>query len=148
MSNNKQQEETNYEEFKKAWGALASFLTDYEHLKGLHGLTQKTIAEKAQTSQSAISRMQSMKGGGPTYNDLQRLSNAVGGDLFITPLADVTITLPYDLQDKARQIASDRGVSVQEFLKDLIRTSMDSSTGKTSTYTSNICFPSFNTQHK
>jgi transcriptional regulator with XRE-family HTH domain len=112
--------EPGFAEFEKTWGALASFLTDYEHLKGLNKLTQAEIAKKCATTQSAISRLERMKGK-PTYELLRRLSDAVGGELFITPLADVTITLPYDLHEKAREIAKEEGESVKDLLGKILR---------------------------
>jgi transcriptional regulator with XRE-family HTH domain len=114
-----------YREFKKTWGALASFLTDYEHLKGLNNLTQEDIAKKSGTTQSAISRLECMKGK-PTYELLRRLSDAVGGSLFITPLAEFTITLPYDLHDTALSRSKEEGLSIPELLEDLLRNDLES----------------------
>jgi len=100
--------------FEATWGALASFLTDYEHLKGLKNLTQSDVAALAGTTQSAISRLERMKGK-PTYELLRRLSDAVGGDFYLTPMAEMTITVPYDLQDAVRKSSEQKGVAVKDY---------------------------------
>ena len=108
------------QKFEKEWGALSSFLVDYEYLKEKNNLTQKDIAQACGTTQSAISRLERMRGK-PAYTLLNRLSEAVGGKLYISPVADVSVTLPLDLQDKARQIAEKKGVSTQDLLHTLLR---------------------------
>jgi len=118
-------EDSEYIDFEKTWGALAEYLTDYEHLKGLNALTQSDVARSASTTQSAISRLVRMKGK-PTYELLRRLSLAVGGELFITPLADVTVTLPYDLHEKAHRRAGEEGLSIKELMIDILRDSIES----------------------
>lgn len=108
------------QKFEKEWGALSSFLVDYEYLKEKNNLTQKDIAQACGTTQSAISRLERMRGK-PAYTLLNRISKAVGGKLYISPVADVSVTLPLDLQDKARQIAEKKGVSTQDLLHTLLR---------------------------
>jgi transcriptional regulator with XRE-family HTH domain len=107
-------------QYEQTWGALASFIIDYEHLKGLNKLTQSEIAQACGTTQSAISRLERMRGK-PTYELLRKLSNAVGGELLITPLSDVTITLPYDLHDRVRTVAEAKGMNVQDFMRTTLR---------------------------
>lgn len=53
--------------FVKMYEALSSFLTDFDFLKDSKGLTQKDVADKMETTQSAISRIASMKTN-PSYN--------------------------------------------------------------------------------
>lgn len=101
--------------FEREWGPLANFLTDYNHLKALHGLTQEEIAKRIHTTQSAISRLNRMKGK-PSYTLLQKISEAVNGKLYITPYAEMTATLPYDLHERARIIADAFGMSVEELM--------------------------------
>lgn len=113
-----------YQKFKTTWGALSSFLIDYEHLKGLNNLTQAEIAQKAGTTQSAISRLECMKGK-PTYELLRRLSLAVGGELLVTPLAKYTVTLPYDLHEIAEEKGKKAGVTTQIFLESVLRSSLE-----------------------
>jgi transcriptional regulator with XRE-family HTH domain len=110
--------------FEATWGALASFLTDYEHLKGLNELTQGEVARRAGTVQSAISRLERMRGK-PTYALLRRLSEAVNGELYLTPMADVTVTLPYDLQDKARELAENRSTTVKDLMQQVLRDAIE-----------------------
>ncbi len=111
-------------EYQKTWGALSSFLNDYEHLKGLRHLTQKDIAAACGTTQSAISRLERLRGK-PTYELLRRLSEAVGGSLFVSPMADTTVTLPYDLRDRARSLAKKKSVRVDELMHALLREAID-----------------------
>lgn len=113
-----------FAEFERTWEVVASFLTDYEHLKGMCGSTQRDIAKSSKTSQSAISRLERMKGK-PTVDLLRRLSESVGGKLFLTPLSDVTVTLPYDLHDKAREQATLNGLDVPSFLSQILRNEID-----------------------
>lgn len=103
---------------------LAKFLTDYETLKGWNNLTQADVATHAGTTQSAISRLERMKGK-PAYDLLGRVSRAVQGSLYITPMGDVTVTLPYDLQEKAREEASREGLTVQEWMKSVLRDKLE-----------------------
>lgn len=112
--------DVNYAEFERIWGSLSSFLVDYEHLKGLKKLTQAEIAKDCGTTQSAISRFERMRGK-PTYELLRKLSNAVGGELFVTPLADVTVTLPYDLHETVRSVAASKNVSIQDYMNKVLR---------------------------
>ena len=106
--------------FEQDRGPLASFLNDYEHLKAEKGLTQKDIASICGTTQSAISRLERMRGK-PAYELLKKLSVAVGGELYLSPMADVSVTLPVDLQETARHIAEKRGMKTKDLLQGLLR---------------------------
>lgn len=110
----------NLKAFEQDWGPLAIFLNEYEHLKAVKNLTQKDIAKACCTTQSAISRLERMRGK-PAYELLKRLSAAVGGELYLSPLADVSLTLPVDLQETARLIATKRGMKTQDFLQNVLR---------------------------
>jgi len=118
------EEDNRLSKFKNTWGPLASFITDYEHLKGLTGLTQKQIAENAKTTQSAISRLVRLKGK-PTYDLLRRVSEAAGGKLKISPMGEYCITLDYDLKEKAKNIAINEDISVNELLSNILRSEIN-----------------------
>ena len=105
--------------------ALASFVNDLEFLKDTNNLTQKDIAKLTGTTQSAISRIESFKTN-PSYKVLQNLSKAVGGTLLVTPMGDMTVTVPYDLQEKVKAVAQSGEKSVKDFLLDTIRNTVDS----------------------
>ena len=105
--------------------SLASFLSDYESLKNLKCFTQKDIAKKMGTTQSAISRIESLKTN-PSYEVLRKLSDVVGGKLLITPMADMTVTVPLDLQKKVLRISENKDMSTSDLLKSLIRDSINS----------------------
>ena len=109
-----------YAEYKKRFGPLGEFITDYEFAKGIQKLSQAEIAQRAGTTQSAISRFEAMKHP-PTYDLLVRISQALGETLFLSPFGSLSITLPYDLHEKARRMAAARGMSVQDLLYDYIR---------------------------
>lgn len=104
--------------------ALANFLTDYEMLKGWQKLKQDEVAKNAGTTQSAISRLERMKGK-PAYDLLQRVSKAVNGSLFLTPMGDVTVTLPYDLQERARKVAAAQDMTVRDWMNSVLRENID-----------------------
>ena len=124
MENDLLSEDYDYAKFHQLWEPLSKFITDYEHLKGLNDLTQNEIAVRAKTTQSAISRLIRMKGK-PTYTLLNKVSNAVGGKLFVTPLAEMTVTLPYDLHAQAIQLAEAQNMSVTELMVSLLRESFN-----------------------
>lgn len=113
-------DESIYEKYKQLFFPLANFITDYEFSKGIQKLSQAEIAQRAGTTQSAISRFEAMKHP-PTYDLLVRISQALGETLFLSPFGSLSITLPYDLHEKARHIASTRGLSVQDLLLDYIQ---------------------------
>lgn len=105
--------------------ALASFVNDFEFLKDMNKLTQKDIAKLTGTTQSAVSRIESFKTN-PSYKVLQNLSKAVGGSLLLTPMGGMTVTVPYDLQNKVKAVAETAEKSVKNFLLDTIRDAVDS----------------------
>lgn len=105
---------------------LANFLTDYEYLKQVSGLTQKEIAERSATSQSAVSRLENMRGL-PAYDLLVRISKAVGGELIVSPMGKYTFTIPYDIQERVRKIAENEGIPLLVWLNREIRRGLGSS---------------------
>ena len=132
-------DDVEFQEYTKKWGALSNFILDFEHLKGIKNLTQKDIAQKMGTTQSAISRVVRMKGK-PSYDILRKMSLAVGGELFITPMSEQSLTLPYDLHEKVNTIAKLNNETANEFLLGLIRKELDNTTlwgGINSTFNNN-----------
>lgn len=115
-----EKEDKKLESFVKTYEALSSFLTDFDFLKDTLGLTQKDIADKMGTTQSAISRIASLKTN-PSYKQLQKMAEAVGGELLITPMKDMTVQVPYDLQETVRKLAKREGKSTNEYLDELLR---------------------------
>ncbi|MBP3365895.1 MAG: helix-turn-helix transcriptional regulator [Treponema sp.] len=111
--------------FVKTYEALSSFLTDYEFLKDSKGLTQKDIACAMGTTQSAVSRIESLKTN-PSYKQLLKMTSAVGGDFFITPMGSMTVLVPYDLQGKVKEIATKTKTKENEYLLKLIRNGIES----------------------
>lgn len=111
--------------FVKTYEALSAFLTDFDYLKDSLGMTQKDVAEKMGTTQSAISRIASLKTN-PSYKQLQKMAEAVGGDLFITPMKDMTVQVPYDLQDTVRKLADGEKKSTNDYLDEVIRDAVES----------------------
>ena len=117
---NLEEEDKSLKDYVSKYSALASFVTDLCMLKGHNRLTQKDIASKAGTTQSAVSRIESLKAN-PSYNVLRKLSNAAGGRLLITPMADMTVTLPLDMQEKVAALAAAENKSPAEFMLDIIK---------------------------
>ena len=110
--------------FVKLYEALSSFLTDFDFLKDTLGLTQKDIADKMGTTQSAISRIASLKTN-PSYKQLLKMAEAVGGDLFITPMKDMTVQVPYDLQETVRKLATSEKKSTSDYLEGVLRNAIE-----------------------
>lgn len=98
--------------FVKMYDALSSFLTDFDFLKD--------AADKTGTTQSVISRITSMKTN-PSYKQLQKMAEAVGGELLITPMKDMTVQVPYDLQNTVRDLAKEESKTTNEYLDEVIR---------------------------
>jgi len=113
-------EDSRYAAYEERFGALAEFVTDYEFAKESQKLTQAEVAQRAATTQSAISRFEAMKHP-PTYDLLVRVSKALGDHLFLSPFGSLSVSLPYDLHDKARQIAEKRGQTVKDLMQDYLR---------------------------
>jgi len=108
------------EDFVKLNKALASFMNDFCLLKEKNKLSQKEIAAYTGTTQSAISRIETFNTN-PSYKVLSKLSEAVGGNLYLTPMGDMSITVPFGMQDKIKAIADSKGISVKTLLLQLIK---------------------------
>lgn len=111
-------------EYVEKNAALASFLNDIDILKQRKHLTQKDIAKKMGTTQSSVSRIESLKTN-PSYSVLVSMSKAVGGSLLLTPMADMTVTVPLDLQEKVACLAARENKSPYNFLLDVVRREVD-----------------------
>lgn len=110
--------------FVKMYEALSAFLADYEFLKDSKDLTQKDIAEKMGTTQSAISRIESLKTN-PSYKQLLKMAEAVGGELLVTPMKDMTVRVPYDLQETVRKLAEGEDKTTNEYLDRVVRDAIE-----------------------
>ena len=110
--------------YVKMYEALSSFLADFDFLKDSLGLTQQDVAEKMGTTQSAISRIASLKTN-PSYKQLLKMAEAVGGDLLVTPMKDMTVQVPYDLQESVRKMAADEGKSTSAYLEGILRNAIE-----------------------
>ncbi len=118
-------------EFEETWGALSQFILDFEFLKDIQNLTQDDIARTMGTKQSAISRVLRMKGK-PSYDILRKMSTAVNGSLFISPMDEYSFTVPYELQDRIKQEAIQRGTTVKMLLKEYLYRILDNEMPRTS----------------
>ncbi len=119
-----EKEDGGLESFVKTYEALASFLTDFDFLKESMGLTQKDVADKMGTTQSAISRIESLKTN-PSYKQLQKMSEAVGGCLVVSPMKNMTVQVPYDLHEIVQKMAASENKTTNEFLNRLIRNAIE-----------------------
>ena len=106
--------------YVKMYEALSAFLTDFDFLKDSLGLTQQDVAEKMGTTQSAISRIASLKTN-PSYKQLQKMAEAVGGELLVTPMKNMTVQVPYDLQETVRKLATSEKKSTNDYLESVLR---------------------------
>jgi transcriptional regulator with XRE-family HTH domain len=114
------QEDADYATYAKRFMPLAEFMAEYEHQKGLQNLTQAEIARRLGTTQSAVSRFESMKHP-PSYDLLRRVAQTLGDRLSISPLAGYTFTVPADLRETADKVAKNRGVSAVQLMAGLFR---------------------------
>ena len=96
--------------YVEMYEALSSFLTDFDFLKDSLGLTQQDVAEKMGTTQSAISRIASLKTN-PSYKQLLKMAEAV--------------QVPYDLQESVRKMAADEGKSTSDYLEGVLRNAIE-----------------------
>ena len=111
--------------FVKKYEALSSFLTDFNFLTDSLGLTKKDVADKMGTTQRVISRIGSLKTN-PSYKQLLKMAEAVGGELLITPMKDMTIQIPYDLQEIVRKLAAGKKKSTNDYLNEVTRNIIES----------------------
>jgi transcriptional regulator with XRE-family HTH domain len=119
-----EKEDESLSSYVKMYEALSLFLTDFDFLKDSLGLTQQDVAEKMGTTQSAISRIASLKTN-PSYKQLMKMSEAVGGDLLVTPMKDVTVQVPYDLQESVRKMAAASHKTTNEYLEGVLRNAIE-----------------------
>ena len=110
--------------YVKMYEALSAFLTDFDFLKDSLGLTQQDVAEKMGTTQSAISRIASLKTN-PSYKQLQKMAEAVGGDILVTPMKSMTVQVPYDLQESVRKLAASENKSTSDYLEGVLRNAIE-----------------------
>jgi len=113
-------DDSRFQDLYESWTALSKFLLAFEQLKVTNNLTQKEIAQKMGTTQSAISRVMRMKGK-PSYQVLQKMSKAVGGDLYISPMGDYSFTIPLNMQPRIKEIAEGKGVNIKELVNTYIK---------------------------
>ena len=99
--------------YVKMYEALSSFLMDFDFLKDSLGLTQQDVAEKMGTTQSAISRIASLKTN-PSYKQL-----------LVTPMKDMTAQVPYDLQESVRKMAAAAHKTTNEYLESILRNAIE-----------------------
>ena len=117
-------EDDKLDSYVKMYEALSAFLTDFDFLKDSLGLTQQEVAEKMETTQSAISRIASLKTN-PSYKQLHKMAEAVGGDLLVTPMKSMTVQVPYDLQEMVRKIAASEGKTTNDYLVGVLRNALE-----------------------
>lgn len=110
--------------YAKMYEALSAFLTDFDFLKDSLGLTQQDVAEKMDTTQSAISRIASLKTN-PSYKQLQKMAEAVGGELLVTPMKSMTVQVPYDMQESVRKLAASENKSTSDYLEGVLRNAIE-----------------------
>ena len=110
--------------YVKMYEALSAFLTDFDFLKDSLGLTQQDVAEKMGTTQSAVSRIASLKTN-PSYKQLQKMAEAVGGELLVTPMKSMTVQVPYDLQETVRKMAAGENKSTNDYLEGVLRNAIE-----------------------
>ena len=117
-------EDGKLDSYVKMYEALSAFLMDFDFLKDSLGLTHQDVAEKMGTTQSAISRIASLKTN-PSYKQLKKMAEAVGGELLVTPMKSMTVQVPYDLQESVRKIAASEGKTTNDYLVGVLRNALE-----------------------
>lgn len=119
-----EKEDENLTLFSQKYTPLASFLADYDFLKDKNHLSQKDIAVKMGTTQSAVSRIERMKTN-PTYLQLKKMAEAVGGEIFLSPLSEYSLTLSVDLQKIVKSLAEKKNMTVKQYLENCVRSAIN-----------------------
>lgn len=109
-----------FKTFTKTYKALVSFVNDFVLLSEQKEISQKEISEKSGITQRKISKMETGKTN-PTYKELNKLSEAAGGELYITPMGDMTITVPFGMQQKVQELADKKETDVKSLLLSMIQ---------------------------
>jgi hypothetical protein len=68
----------------------------------------------------------------PSYKQLLKMAETVGGDLFVTPMKNMTVLVPYDLQESVRKMSADAGKTTNEYLESVLRNAIDDARAKKS----------------
>ena len=68
----------------------------------------------------------------PSYKQLLKMAEAVGGDLLVTPMKNMTVLVPYDLQESVRKMSADAGKTTNEYLESVLRNAIDDARAKKS----------------
>jgi hypothetical protein len=68
----------------------------------------------------------------PSYKQLLKMAEAVGDDLFVTPMKNMTVLVPYDLQESVRKMSADAGKTTNEYLESVLRNAIDDARAKKS----------------
>ena len=118
-------EDKSLNEFSKRYSELALFLADYDFLKDKKCLSQKEIARRMGTTQSAVSRIERFKTN-PSYLQLKKMAEAVGGELFLSPMGEYSMTLPADLREPVRSAARKKNMPVRTYLENCVRNALQS----------------------
>ncbi|WP_052913129.1 helix-turn-helix domain-containing protein [Marinitoga sp. 1155] len=83
------------------------------------GVSQKELAEKIGTKQTAISRLENASSN-PSLKFLLKITKALGGEMKITPHGKYTYTIPENYRETFEKIAKSEGKTIQEKIDALI----------------------------
>jgi len=83
------------------------------------GLNQEKLANKMGTKQPVISRFEN-SGRKPSYEFMERLAKALGGNLYITIHGDYTLTASKEYRKKLDLLSKETGKSPQELMMNFL----------------------------
>lgn len=102
------------------WDMLNSFILEVQLLRHEKGITQKQLADRMQTKQTAISRFENM-GRAPNYDFIVRLADSLGCNPKLYVDGDYAVQVPEHLRASVMKIAEKNHISVESYLTEIIQ---------------------------
>jgi len=109
------------EEFEKnpERDPLDDFIVEVINERLDRNLSQEDVAQKMNTKQSAISRFENL-GRKPSYEFMEKIANALGGNLYLTIHGDYTLTVPKEYREQLDLLSKQRNQNPKEILMELL----------------------------
>lgn len=102
------------------WYPLSNLILETILLRGKLGISQRKLAEKMNTKQSAICRFENLNQE-PSYKFLMKLSIALGRKIGLTLFGDYMVVVPTKMQKTVRDLATKRKTTPSLLLQHLLK---------------------------
>ncbi len=106
------------------WQPISHLIMESIEMRDHLQISQKELADKMKTRQSAISRFENM-GRLPNYDFLSRLSLAFNNKLGITVSGDFMAVVPLHMQEEIRKISHIKGLEPQEYVQAILEDAIE-----------------------